>query len=186
MSTTFQPTPGNPTGFKVGCTCDNNRGPVFGNYADAAEWYEANNCLHGPVPAEALVGCEDVEYCSMGSIFIQAQFAEVAPSLNVSNGNAVVILEALGMAPEVIDTEFGPCTADAYGSMSADDFLGRVLAAEVMSVGDPGTETEVLAEEGKATFVMCGRREGYVDEKLSVLREIALWAQAHQVEVQWA
>ena len=91
----------------------------------------------------------------------------------MANGNAIVLLEALGLLGEVIDGPVGP-VPDACGSMDAESFLGRVLATEVLSVGDPGTETEALVEEGCATMVMCGRPEGYVDTKLAALREVAL------------
>lgn len=186
MSISFFPEPGAPTGFRVGCSCETNQGPVFGTYADAEEFYVAHDLLNTTIP-EVLVGCGyagQEGYCEMGQCFITAVYAEETPSLNVSNGNAIVLLEALGLLGEVTDTAFGP-VPDACGSMDAEEFLGRALAAEVLSVGDPGTETETLAEEGKATMVMCGRPEGYVDAKLAVLREVATWAQAHQVQVVW-
>lgn len=186
MSITFSPEPGAPTGFRVGCSCPDNQGPVFGTYADAEAFYTKHDLLNTTIP-EVLVGCEYLGqegYCEMGHCFIKATYAEDAPKLNMANGNAIVVLEALGLLGEVTDTSFGP-VPDACGSMDAESFLGRVLAAEVMSVGDPGTETETVAEKGRATMVMCGRSEGYVDTKLSALREIALWAQARGVQVQW-
>lgn len=186
MSISFFPEPGAPTGFRVGCSCETNQGPVFGTYADAEEFYVAHDLLNTTIP-EVLVGCwyaGQEGFCEMGQCFITATFIEDAPSLNVSNGNAIVLLEALGLLGEVTDTPFGP-VPDACGSLDAETFLGRVLAAEVLSVGDAGTETETLVEEGRATMVMCGRPEGYLDAKLAVLREVATWAQAHQVPVVW-
>jgi hypothetical protein len=186
MSITFFPAPGAPTGFRVGCSCEDNQGPVFGTYADAEAFYTKHDLLNTTIP-EVLVGCEYLGqegYCEMGMCHIRAVYAEQAPSLNMANGNAIAVLEALGLLGEVTDTPFGP-VPDACGSLDAESFLGRVLAAEVMSVGDPGTETETLAEEGCATMVMVGRPEGYVDTKLSALREIATWAQARGVEVVW-
>jgi hypothetical protein len=187
MSITFFPAPGAPTGFRVGCSCEDNQGPVFGTYADAEAFYTKHDLLNTTIP-EVLVGCEYLGqegYCEMGMCHIRAVYAEEAPSLNVANGNAIVLLEALGLLGEVRDTALGPMAMDACGAMDAEAFLGRVLCAEVMSVGDPGTESETLAEEGCATMVMVGRPEGYVDSKLSALREIALWAQAHDVAVVW-
>jgi hypothetical protein len=184
MSISFFPEPGAPTGFRVGCSCESNQGPVFGTYADAEEWYYANE---GTPNAETLAGCEyagQEGYCEVDNPFIKVVRAEEGPRLNVSNGNAIVLLEALGLLGEVTDTPFGP-VPDACGSLDAEVFLGRVLAAEVLSVGDPGSETEVLDEEGCATLVLCGRPEGYVDTKLAVLREVAVWAQARKGQVVW-
>lgn len=187
MSVSFFPEPGAPTGFRVGCSCETNQGPVFGTYADAEEFYVAHDLLNTTIP-EVLVGCwyaGQEGYCEMGQCFITAVHAEDAPSLNVSNGNAVALLEVLGLLGEVGDVGFGPTPVDACGSLDAEAFLGRVLAAEALSVGDPGTETETLVEEGCATLVMCGRPEGWVDAKLAVLREVATWAQARNVAVVW-
>lgn len=183
MSISFFPEPGAPTGFRVGCTCPDNQGPVFGTYADADEWYSANQVPN----AETLAGCDyagQEGYCEIDPPFIKVVRAEEGPHLNMANGNAIVLLEALGLLGEVTDTPFGP-VPDACGSMDAESFLGRVLGAEVLSVGDPGTETEAVVEEGCATMVMCGRPEGYVDTKLTALREVALWAQARNVRVVW-
>jgi hypothetical protein len=186
MSVSFFPEPGAPTGFRVGCSCETNQGPVFGTYADAEAFYIKHDLLNTTIP-EVLVGCWYIGqegFCEMGQCFISAVYAEDAPKLNMANGNAIVVLEALGLLGEVTDTAFGP-VPDACGSMDAESFLGRVLAAEVMSVGDPGTETETFAEKGQATMVMCGRPEGYVDTKLATLRQIATWAQARGVRVVW-
>jgi hypothetical protein len=184
MSITFSPRPGAPTGFRVGCSCETNQGPVFGTYADAEEWYSTRQVPN----AETLAGCEyagQEGFCEVDIPFIKAVYAEEAPRLNVANGNAILLLEALGLLGEVRDTPFGPVAMDACGSLPADQFLGRVLAAEVMSVGDPGMPRETFKVEAGPTIVGWGRRVGYVDEKLTVLREIALWAQAHNVEVVW-
>jgi hypothetical protein len=184
MSVTFSPEPGAPAGFRVGCSCETNQGPVFGTYADAEEW----SSTHQVPNAETLVGCwyaGQEGYCEADEPFIMAVRTEDAPCLNVANGNAIVLLEALGLLGEVRDTPFGPTPMDACGSLDAEAFLGRVLAAEVMSVGDPGMPRETFKIEAGPTIVGWGRRAGYVDEKLAVLREIALWAQAHQVPVVW-
>jgi hypothetical protein len=187
MSVTFHSELDSPTGFRVGCSCEDNRGPVFGTYADAEAFYVRHDLLNTTIP-EVLVGCwyaGQEGYCEMGQCFISAVYANPGPELNVANGNAIVILEALGLGGEVIESGFGPMPADCSGSLPADDFLGRVLAAEIMSVGDPGTETETFKSEGSATVIAIGRREGYTDEKLAVLREIAEFAQAHGRAVVW-
>jgi hypothetical protein len=188
MSTTFQPAPGKPVAFRVGCSCEGNQGPTFATYVEAELYYIAHDLRDSPLPAECLVGCEYLGqegYCETGWASIKPVYAEIGPSLNVCNGNAITLLEALGIPTQVEDGPLGPIAVDAYGSLPADDFLGRVLVAEALSVGDPGSLTETHEAEGQATLVVCGRPEGYVDTKLAILREIALWAQARGVEVQW-
>jgi hypothetical protein len=188
MSVTFHSELGTPTGFRVGCSCEDNRGPVFGTYADAEEFYVRHDLLNATIP-EVLVGCDYIGqegYCEMGQCFITAVYENPGPEVNVSNGNAIIVLEALGLRPRVIESGFGPMPEDPYGSMAAADFLGRVLAAEIMSVGDPGSETETFIEEGCATLINCGRPEGYTDARLAQLREVAEFARAHGKAVVWS
>jgi hypothetical protein len=188
MSVTFHSELDTPTGFRVGCSCESNQGPVFGTYADAEEFYVRHDLLNRAIP-EVLVGCEYAGregFCDMGHCFITAVYPERGPELNVSNDNAILILSTLGLRPRVVDGPFGPLPEDACGSMDAEEFLGRVLAAEIMSVGDPGTETETFIEEGCATLIACGRPEGYTDARLAQLREVAEFARAHGKEVVWS
>jgi hypothetical protein len=99
------------------------------------------------------------------------------PSRNMSNSNARAVLAVLG-----IDLELdGWC-----GGEDATEFLGRVLIALAINPADAGIPMTVSANERGATFVECGRHEGYIDEALQDLREIAEWCRAHNVEVQWA
>ena len=66
-----------PTGFRVGCSCPDNQGPVFGTYADAEEWYSANQVPN----AETLAGCDyagQEGYCEVDIPFIKVVRAEEA------------------------------------------------------------------------------------------------------------
>jgi hypothetical protein len=187
MSVTFQAELGIPTGFRVGCSCEDNRGPVFGTYADAEEFYVRHDLLNTTI-AEVLVGCDYAGregFCEEGHCFIRAVFPDEGPSLNVANGNAIKILASLHLGSRVVETGFGPAPADCGGSLDAEDFLGRVLAAEIMSVGDPGRPEEITVVDGGPTIVSCGTPEGYLDDKLAALREIAEFAQAHGRAVVW-
>lgn len=107
------------------------------------------------------------------------------PSLNVSNDKAVFLMGLLGM-------EFVP-----YGEMAGEDFLGRVLMAMGLYGHDEGVPSRELlpgedagifgiVRDGGPRFLDGGRREGYADERLAILRTVAEDAIAHGVDVQWA
>ncbi len=91
-------------------------------------------------------------------------------SVNMSSSNAVHVCASLAIDLE----EWGWC-----GSLPAVDFLGRVLMALAVLPVDAGRPVTVDAEPGRATFVDCGRREGYAQERLGQLRELADWAVAN-------
>jgi hypothetical protein len=187
MSVTFHSELGTPTGFRVGCSCEDNRGPVFGTYADAEAFYVRHDLLNTTI-AEVLVGCEYLGregFCEEGHCFIKAVYELRGPEVNVSNGNAIGLLEALGLGGDVVETGFGPAPEDACGSLDADDFLGRVLAAEILSVGDPGRPEEIEVIEDGPTIIYCGTSEGYLDGRLAQLREVATFAKAHGRSVVW-
>lgn len=95
-------------------------------------------------------------------------------SVNMSNSNAAVVCAALGIDLD----KLGWC-----GSMPAEDFLGRVLVALAVNPSDAGRPATVDAAPGRATFVDCGRPEGYVEERLGQLRELADWAVANGAEI---
>lgn len=95
-------------------------------------------------------------------------------AVNTSNSNAFRVCETLG-----IDLEAeGWC-----GSLPAEDFLGRVLVALAIEPADAGRPATVDAAPGRATFIDCGRPEGYVEERLGWLRELADWAVANGAEI---
>lgn len=91
-------------------------------------------------------------------------------SVNMSNSNAFRVCQTLGIDLE----EEGWC-----GSLPAEDFLGRVLLALAIEPVDAGRPATVDAEPGRATFIDCGRPEGYAQERLGQLRELADWAVAN-------
>lgn len=188
MSVTFHSELSAPTGFRVGCSCETNRGPVFGTYADAEAFYVAHDLLNTTIP-EVLVGCGyagQEGYCEMGQCFISAVYDNPGPELNVANGNVIGLLEMLGIEVEVADGPFGPLPVDCVGSMDATDFLGRVLAAEIMSVGDPGREEEISVGRLGCISIQLARREGYTEERLAELRAIAEFARANGRAVVWS
>lgn len=71
------------------------------------------------------------------------------------------------------------------GSMSARDFLGRVLVAQAVNPADAGlASTESTAGSGM-TIVSCGRSEGYSDHRLGQLREVAEFGVDRGRDIQW-
>ena len=84
--------------------------------------------------------------------------------INVSNGNACDILVALGLSPR-----------EQGGELRIDEFINRCRNWLRANIGKPGREIEpsVDAEPGRATFIDCGRREGYLNEKLHALAVMA-------------
>lgn len=105
--------------------------------------------------------------------------------VNMSNSNAATVAATLGIDLE----EWGWC-----GSLPAEDFLGRVLLALAITPTDAGVPAHQLqpgdsagvfgtVRESGPMFIDCGRREGYTQERLGQLRELADWAVAHGAEI---
>jgi hypothetical protein len=95
--------------------------------------------------------------------------------VNMSNSNAARVCSTLGID---LDEE-GWC-----GSMSADDFLGRVLIALAIEPADEGVPSHELPREpGKVLWIEAGRAPGYNQERLTQLRELADWAVANGAEI---
>lgn len=94
--------------------------------------------------------------------------------INMSSSNAAVVCGALG-----IDlAEEGWC-----GSLPAEDFLGRVLMALAIQPSDEGVPARDDTVPGQVRWIECGRRPGYIQERLAQLHELAQWAVAHQAEI---
>ena len=93
--------------------------------------------------------------------------------INMCNGNAVRVTEALGIDLE----DEGWC-----GSMSAKDFLGRVVMALALAPVDEGMPSYDHVGPG-ARMIEGARRPGYLQERLGQLHELAQWAVANEAEV---
>ncbi|MCZ0983989.1 hypothetical protein O1L60_45325 [Streptomyces diastatochromogenes] len=118
--------------------------------------------------------------------------------MNVSNANALGLLEALGLslgdtAAECDALEPGlPAEApdgatvipivvvDAYGELPAPDFLARVVTALGLAPEDPGVPDYRIG----ATLIG-GRPAGYLQRRLLDLHELAAWCAAHGRAVAW-
>ena len=94
--------------------------------------------------------------------------------VNFSNQNAVGVLALLGVTPENTEEFWNG------GTLSAEDFLGRVLIALAVNPADAGVPP---TQEGN--FIDAGRREGYFDERLGQLRDLAERALAGGGSICW-
>lgn len=165
MSVTFS-SPGTVIGWKLSCGCLDAEGLSFDTYQEAVGYFDA----HG-FSVELLATCADADNCASEPPSIGPIYEEEPPYVNVSNANAIRLLEVLGL----------PCTFDMLGdSEPADDFLGRVLMALAVNPADPGLPA---IEEGNV--IDCGRRPGYLEDRLGQLRDVAAWAAAHRKVVMW-
>ncbi|HUW00899.1 MAG TPA: hypothetical protein VMW08_00980 [Acidimicrobiales bacterium] len=98
-----------------------------------------------------------------------------ALSVNVANGNAVLILERLGLD----SGEYG-----IYGEAPAADFLGRALLGNV-GRDDSGTAATADQLEGQATIIDCGIRAGYFGDTLGRLADLADYASRNGLLISW-
>lgn len=106
--------------------------------------------------------------------------------VNMSNVNAKTLLSTLGLGEDNLDRDPFSCE-ELVGTSDAESFLGRVLMAEAVSPEDEGIPVNQLpSEEGKARVFDGGRMPGYIQMRLSELRELAQWCNEHGFDVAWA
>ncbi len=144
-------------GWMLECGCGQSKSAIAGSYAEL-------DALRGGF----VYTCDDA-YCSAFPAMSVAVYAEQVESVNVSNVNARFLLGMLAFD-----------AADLCGSVSADEFLGRVLVADGLSVGDAGVPA---IQEGN--MVECGRPEGYAEDSLAALRTLANSAKTLGVDIIW-
>ena len=135
-------------------------------------WCDTEELVLGAdVPAAKAVaaahasGCEE---CSgYGGPLVNNRYA--AQSINLSNGNAVGVLDLLGYTGE-----------EMYGESDAEDFLGRVLMALAVAPADEGRPT---FQDGITVYG--GTEPGYKQNRLRQLHELALSASRAGTSVVW-
>jgi hypothetical protein len=176
MSVTFDTTPSAVAGFAF--TCGHENGVTehrYGNYSDAAEFLQAELDEHGNTGHLAVCGDED---CQWRRMMVHPIEVDPSPYVNVTTTNAFHLLGLLGITVE--DGEH------PMGSMSAADFLGRVLVAQAVSPADAGVPPVTTTYESGTTVINCGRREGYSEDRLEQLHELAEFAVDRKRAIQWA
>jgi len=121
-----------------------------------------------------------------------AELAELCEPLNVSNANAAKLLELLGLREdaEPVGEFLGglPLYGELAGECPGADFLGRVLTATALldTVTEDYTPPVTDTLRGGATVVHCGRRPGYLADRLAALETIARAAADGGGTVVWA
>lgn len=179
MSVTFAPAMAPIVGWDLACVCG-------ARYLEADQPLMAYEEALGALTLvkaqnKGFLACED-EDCFLYGIHPHAvEEGPQAPEVNMANGNTVAVMEALGIKTDEVSFE-----AVCSGSLPAEDFLGRVLMALAVAPVSAERPTLVEKNEGQATFVQCGVREGYVQEKLLELQAVAEFAVRENREVSWA
>jgi hypothetical protein len=97
------------------------------------------------------------------------------PMVNMANGNAAQVFDLLGLT---YDGDFG--------EIAAEDFLGRVLLAQALTDVVTDDTRGLPARIEGAKWIDCGRRPGYLAERLTELHEIACWAHERNAVVVWS
>lgn len=98
--------------------------------------------------------------------------------INLANGNAAQIFSVLGLS---ITDEHG----DPLGEIDATDLLGRVLVARGLNPADGGIPASVVPGPG-ATWIDCGRRARYTEDRLADLERVAHYARDNGLLVAWS
>jgi len=89
--------------------------------------------------------------------------------VNLSNSNAVDVLSAVGLPS-------GSQDGDLYGEVRGRDLVAKCDKALNGGIDDGAIEATEDCTPGRAKVVYCGRRKGYLSEKLNLLRELGLRA----------
>lgn len=105
------------------------------------------------------------------TFYARDHHGEDAPSVNMSNSNAAMVVRSLGL-------EF-----DYSGQVSPTDLLIAIACADPIDSGAP----EVISRgNGGATMIDCAIRPGYHADRYSDLRTIARYADENGTDVVWA
>lgn len=91
--------------------------------------------------------------------------------INMANGNAAMVLEALGY-------EYDNC-----GAVDSADLVRRCIKFLNTAEIDRGETPSESQEPGKCRVINCGRREGYLQEKITLIRDLALEASRKGVQI---
>lgn len=187
MSVTFRPVEGPIDHYTVVCVnCDISHPEKFATYEDASNFIRAvRECT------AAVTGCKREEYyCSEAAFTNACEAVGEVPETNVAFGNAIDLLDALGVdfrfepTPEEAENDiFGVAGVELCGTLDAEDFMGRVLTA--LALAPESAEIPSHAAVGAPNIIRGHREEGYVQNRLRELHEIAQFAIDHDRQVTW-
>ena len=184
MSVTFTAEMSPITGYTVTCGCRNALGSQFGSYQDAVDFLTP--LVEDESLRTALPGCDDPEFCLMYRLSLNANEADPAPSINVTSLNAGDLFRALGLLADELAEAAAEDSPFEGGSMTAAEFLGRVLLALAISPSDEGRpEIERTNTRGN-TSVLCSRQAGYLQMRLAELHDLAQFAASRDRQIHWS
>lgn len=161
--------------------------PRYGSYEDAVAALHTLNQLvkAGVVARTPLPGCSMPEVCPDYDLRVQGIEDVERPDVEVTSRNAPLLLAALGYG------EFDE-SDDMWGEASPQEFRGRVLTALAVAPADAGVPAHSDADApaylgalGGARWRQCGRREGWLQDKLAALHDLADWCERHGRQVHW-
>lgn len=198
MSVTFTAALRPPMGYVVGCGCAGvtARAPRYGTYADAQQAADQATAAAGT--RLALPGCTLPAVCPDYPLYaVEVDPDGEVPFVNLSNANAIGVLEALGLsfgggedadalepglpADAAEDATVIPIVVvDAAGELSAPDLLARVVTALGLAPEDPG-----VPDRRAGSTLIGGRPAGYLQRRLLDLYDLAAWCAAHGRDVTW-
>jgi hypothetical protein len=159
MSIYFYPNPIPPTAsFVLRFWCDRKEAIVPTGQQDALATQHNADCH---------------ECASYGGVLVDGDHQW--PQINISYGNHALIMGMLGYRGDDIDC----------GHADAEDFLGRLLVADALLETTDAREPSTVRGANGATLIDLGQREGYVNDKLRILIELAHWAKANGTELVW-
>lgn len=144
---------------------DDTIGTTFPDHAAAVQALVAHNSA-----------CDREDCAIYGGQAVPVQ-AERMPDVNVSNTNAVAMLDVLGFGNDP--------SYDIGGECDADNFLGRILLALAVSPKDDGVPAHTPYADNDR-WIDCGRRPGYTQDVLDNLRDVAEWSRENGRTVSWA
>ena len=140
------------------------RGPVLPSSEQAVQHHNLAN--------------HDKSECDGSDLTVFPAFdTDVDPQLQVSNTNGLRLLESLGLST--------PEEPQYFGTVSAEDFLGRTLIALALEPTDEGIPLVDSITSGGARLIECGRPVGYLQQKLEMLRDVITFAQKHNSNISW-
>lgn len=145
---------------------NNWRGPVLDNATDAVTDHDL-----------AHVGNDDCDTPDATIHCYPVYDTDSDLSVTMSNVNGLRVLEVLGF-----DSEDG---IPYVGTCDADDFEGRVALARALTPVDAGIPVTTTVGENGPTVVECGRRPGYLQDRLDTLADLAALARSHNSPISW-
>jgi hypothetical protein len=142
--------------------------------------YKQCECVEAYSRGEWLEGHED---CQMSW-----PIGETIPELNLSSSNTAVLLQWLGLVPEMDKVDFLgmelPCVES--GLIPASDLLFAVAKARKTQLSEFTRSFSDTQEEGRARIITAQLSEERLQSYLESLAEIAHFAMEREVEVQYA